>query len=133
MSIYDVKPAGVNPGGEVLAKHGNKRPTRLGGQKPPPQMIQLLYKIVGRGTRLMAELKPGDQVGMIAPLGHGFFVEEYWTPQGEQTKSCTWQAASASRHCFFPQRIWLEAGFDRGFSSGAGQKRIWWASTNSSL
>ncbi|MGD0693775.1 MAG: dihydroorotate dehydrogenase electron transfer subunit [Terriglobia bacterium] len=82
MSIYDVKPAGVNPGGEVLAKHGNKRPTRLGGQKPPPQMIQLLYKIVGRGTRLMAELKPGDQVGMIAPLGHGFFVEEYLDAAG---------------------------------------------------
>jgi dihydroorotate dehydrogenase electron transfer subunit len=32
---------------------------------------------VGRGTRLMAELKPGDRVGLIAPLGHGFFVEDY--------------------------------------------------------
>jgi len=25
----------------------------------------------------MAELKPGDRVGMLAPLGHGFFQEEY--------------------------------------------------------
>ena len=39
--------------------------------------MQLLYKVVGRGTRLMAELKPGDRVGMLAPLGHGFFQEEY--------------------------------------------------------
>src|SRR5437870_10500952 len=39
--------------------------------------MQLLYEVVGRGTRLMAELKPGDRVGMLAPLGHGFFREEY--------------------------------------------------------
>jgi dihydroorotate dehydrogenase electron transfer subunit len=42
-----------------------------------PEVIQLLYKIVGRGTRLMALLKPGDQVELLAPLGHGFFEEEY--------------------------------------------------------
>lgn len=61
MSIYDVKPG--------------KRKT--GGHRPPLQIIQLLYKIVGRGTRLMAALKPGDRVGLLAPLGHGFFTEEY--------------------------------------------------------
>jgi dihydroorotate dehydrogenase electron transfer subunit len=43
-----------------------------------PAIIQLLYKVVGRGTRLMAELGPGDQVGLLAPLGHGFFAEEYF-------------------------------------------------------
>ncbi len=42
-----------------------------------PEIIRLLYKIVGRGTRMMAELKPADRVGLIAPLGHGFFEEEY--------------------------------------------------------
>lgn len=66
MSIYDVKPA--------RSKIRGARQAKL---RPSPQIIQLLYKIVGRGTRLMAELKPGDRVGMIAPLGHGFFVEEY--------------------------------------------------------
>jgi dihydroorotate dehydrogenase electron transfer subunit len=64
MSIYDVVPAG-----------------RRGGSRTPPTgkpaIIQLLYKIVGRGTRLMAELRPGGRVGIIAPLGHGFFEEEY--------------------------------------------------------
>src|SRR5208282_3455310 len=56
--------------------------TRHGGQtgpsrQAPPRILQLLYKIVGRGTRLMAELRPGDKVGLLAPLGHGFFEEEY--------------------------------------------------------
>lgn len=74
MSIYDVKSqAGADlsglrrPGGSAPAS----APTR------PPSVVQLLYKIVGRGTRLMAELKPGDRVGLIAPLGHGFFQDEY--------------------------------------------------------
>jgi dihydroorotate dehydrogenase electron transfer subunit len=67
MSIYDVKPASMKTA--ALAKTGKRQ--------PPLQIIQLLYKIVGRGTRLMAGLKPGDKVGLLAPLGHGFFAEEY--------------------------------------------------------
>lgn len=63
MSIYDLMP------GEIT------------GQKPDNStsatIIRLLYKVVGRGTRLMAALKPGDQVELLAPLGHGFFEEEY--------------------------------------------------------
>ncbi len=60
MSIYDDQPAA----GETAAP----------GQ---PAVIQLLYKIVGQGTRLMARLKPGERVGLLGPLGHGFFAEEY--------------------------------------------------------
>jgi dihydroorotate dehydrogenase electron transfer subunit len=59
MSIYDLKPA------------------RGRGQRGQPEVIQFLYKVVGRGTRLMAELKPGDPIGVLAPLGHGFYAEEY--------------------------------------------------------
>jgi dihydroorotate dehydrogenase electron transfer subunit len=59
MSIYDVVPS------------------RAGKQTQKPENLQILYKIVGRGTRLMADLKAGDQVGVLAPLGHGFFAEEY--------------------------------------------------------
>jgi dihydroorotate dehydrogenase electron transfer subunit len=59
MSIYDVVSAGR-------------------GRTPrQPEVIQLLYKIVGRGTRLMASLKTGDRVELLAPLGHGFLGEEY--------------------------------------------------------
>jgi dihydroorotate dehydrogenase electron transfer subunit len=67
MSIYDVAPAKSKAGGLARA-------SRLRSQL---QIIQLLYKIVGRGTRLMADLMPGDKVGLLAPLGHGFFAEEY--------------------------------------------------------
>jgi len=63
MSIYDVVPR---------ASEG--RPT---SNSSSPAYIRLLYKIVGRGTRLMSELKPGDRVELLAPLGHGFFEEEY--------------------------------------------------------
>jgi len=64
MSIFDIK-----------ASDGHRAAPR----KPPPspRIIQFLYKVVGRGTRLMAELRPGDKVGLMAPLGHGFFDEEY--------------------------------------------------------
>jgi dihydroorotate dehydrogenase electron transfer subunit len=64
MSIYDVKPS-----------DGRRGRGRL-------KVIQFLYKVVGRGTRLMAELRPGDALGLLAPLGHGFFEEEY-LPQAE--------------------------------------------------
>lgn len=58
MSIYDVKAAGADSGNGAA-------------------VLQFLYKVVGRGTRLMAELKPGDETGLLAPLGHGFFEEDY--------------------------------------------------------
>ncbi|MGH9403547.1 MAG: dihydroorotate dehydrogenase electron transfer subunit [Terriglobia bacterium] len=64
MSIYDVKPA---------ANRTADQPSTANS----PTIIQLLYKVVGRGTQLMAELKPGDETGLLAPLGHGFFEEEY--------------------------------------------------------
>jgi len=63
MSIYDVRPA--ESAQSVVTRDGF------------PQIVRLLYKIVGQGTRLMAELKPGDRVGLLGPLGHGFFEEEY--------------------------------------------------------
>lgn len=61
MSIYDVKAASGAPANGAA----------------PPTILQFLYKVVGRGTRLMAELKPGDEMDLLAPLGHGFFEEEY--------------------------------------------------------
>jgi dihydroorotate dehydrogenase electron transfer subunit len=60
MSVYDVRPA-----------------KRNGKGKPKLEVIELLYKVVGRGTKLMAELRPGDEVGLLAPLGHGFESAEY--------------------------------------------------------
>ena len=34
--------------------------------------ISLLYRVVGRGTRRLAELREGDEVDLVGPLGNGF-------------------------------------------------------------
>jgi dihydroorotate dehydrogenase electron transfer subunit len=43
----------------------------LRGEGGPP-LVELLYKVVGRGTALMAALRPGDRVRLVGPLGRGF-------------------------------------------------------------
>ncbi len=37
--------------------------------------IELLYRVVGRGTTLMAEARPGQTIPLVGPLGRGFPVE----------------------------------------------------------
>lgn len=34
--------------------------------------LEVVYKVVGRGTRFMTLLRPGDELDIIGPLGHGF-------------------------------------------------------------
>ncbi len=34
--------------------------------------IEIIYKVVGKGTGLMTNLKPGDTVDLLGPLGNGF-------------------------------------------------------------
>ncbi|MDP3787496.1 MAG: dihydroorotate dehydrogenase electron transfer subunit [Candidatus Omnitrophota bacterium] len=36
--------------------------------------FQVLYEVVGKGTRLLSELKPGNKVDVLGPLGNGFTV-----------------------------------------------------------
>jgi dihydroorotate dehydrogenase electron transfer subunit len=37
-----------------------------------PERIQILHKIVGRGTDRLARLRPGESVQVLGPLGRGF-------------------------------------------------------------
>lgn len=37
---------------------------------------QLLYQVLGHGTRVLAEKRPGERMDAIGPLGHGFFVPD---------------------------------------------------------
>lgn len=39
---------------------------------PPKEFVEIVYKVVGRGTTIMAELHEGDRVEMLGPLGNGF-------------------------------------------------------------
>lgn len=34
--------------------------------------IKILFKVVGKGTRIMAGLNPGQYLDLVGPLGHGF-------------------------------------------------------------
>jgi dihydroorotate dehydrogenase electron transfer subunit len=38
--------------------------------------IELLAKVVGRGTRAMSELAPGAERALLGPLGHGFHLPD---------------------------------------------------------
>jgi dihydroorotate dehydrogenase electron transfer subunit len=40
--------------------------------------IEFLYKCVGRGTRGLATLRPGDKLNMVGPLGVGFKLDPAW-------------------------------------------------------
>lgn len=36
--------------------------------------VSILYKVVGRGTEVLARMRPGEQLSVLGPLGHGFSV-----------------------------------------------------------
>src|SRR5687768_16359324 len=36
------------------------------------ERLEFLYKVVGRGTKGLAKLEPGDMLSMVGPLGVGF-------------------------------------------------------------
>ena len=40
--------------------------------------VEFLYKCVGRGTRGLATLQPGDRLNMVGPLGVGFHLDPAW-------------------------------------------------------
>ena len=41
---------------------------------PPREYLEILYKVVGQGTRVMSELHAGDRVELLGPLGNGFAI-----------------------------------------------------------
>ena len=38
---------------------------------PPKEFVEIVYKVVGSGTAIMAELHEGDRVELLGPLGNG--------------------------------------------------------------
>jgi dihydroorotate dehydrogenase electron transfer subunit len=40
--------------------------------KQEPDGILVLYQVVGRGTRLMSQMTPGENFSLVGPLGRGF-------------------------------------------------------------
>lgn len=44
----------------------------LGVHKVHKEDISLLYRVVGRGTRVLSGRRPGEQIDILGPLGNGF-------------------------------------------------------------
>jgi len=108
MSIFDVQ---APEGGQARSR----RPA-------PPRTLQLLYKIVGRGTRLMAELKPGDKVALLAPLGHGFFEEDYLPRAHESDEILHVGGGIGIAALLLPAKQLADAGFKQRLFFGARTK-----------
>ena len=51
-----------------------RRPLSLMRVNPRESWIEILYKAVGEGTRLLARRKPGDRISSIGPIGQPFQV-----------------------------------------------------------
>ena len=104
MSIFDVQAS---------------RPDHTGPSRKAPRILQLLYKIVGRGTRVMSELRPGDQVGLLAPLGHGFFAEEFLPRAREADEILHVAGGIGIAALLLPAKQLAEAGFKQRLFFGA--------------
>jgi len=69
--------AAASPGQFVMIRAGSamepllRRPFSIGGTLRG-SLLLILYKVVGRGTALMAEVKKGERLAVLGPLGRGF-------------------------------------------------------------
>jgi len=52
-----------------------RRPISIADVNPDNGILTLIYRIVGQGTSLLAEVKPGGQLDIMGPLGNGFSLE----------------------------------------------------------
>jgi dihydroorotate dehydrogenase electron transfer subunit len=109
MSIYDLK--GPNSDGKHVRQLTDS-----------PRILQFLYKVVGHGTRLMSELKPGDKVGLLAPLGHGFFEEEYLPRAHEADEILHVAGGIGIAALLLPAKRLAEAGFRQRLFMGGRSK-----------
>jgi dihydroorotate dehydrogenase electron transfer subunit len=55
-----------------------RRPQSVYRINRPKGRIEFLYKCVGRGTRGLATLEPGETLNMVGPLGVGFGLDPAW-------------------------------------------------------
>jgi dihydroorotate dehydrogenase electron transfer subunit len=46
----------------------------------PPRRLQILYKVIGHGTRMLSRQPPGATLAMLGPLGRGFRLPKHRTP-----------------------------------------------------
>jgi dihydroorotate dehydrogenase electron transfer subunit len=69
--------ATAKPGQFVMVRCGGDTvvPRPLSVHRVDGDGLALLFSVVGKGTRRLAELKKGDTLDIFGPLGNGFFVK----------------------------------------------------------
>jgi len=73
----------VLPGQFVNLKISNReelllrRPFSVARMKADRSRIDIIYRVIGKGTSAMAGLKFGDEVDLLGPLGRGFHLPDY--------------------------------------------------------
>lgn len=55
-----------------MAVYRDLGPVDSGPEGVEERAVELLYRVVGRGTTLLADAEPGDRVSIVGPLGQGF-------------------------------------------------------------
>ena len=66
------------PGQFLLVRVANtldpllRRPFSFHRLLPTDGMLEILYKVVGRGTLMLSRCRPGTRLNVIGPLGNGF-------------------------------------------------------------
>lgn len=72
-------PAPIRPGQFAMLKpHGGYEPLlrrAMAYYRCDGPAVEFIYQILGRGTRALASLGPGDQVDILGPLGNTFDVD----------------------------------------------------------
>lgn len=53
-----------------------RRPISLHGIDYKAGTVSLLYQVVGQGTRLLSEMRVGDEIDIMGPLGQGFTIPD---------------------------------------------------------
>ncbi len=56
-------------------QHPLRRPLSIMRVSPSSGWVDILYKVVGQGTRLLAQRKPGESISLLGPIGKSFNVE----------------------------------------------------------
>ncbi len=73
---------GAKPGQYLHIKVGKgidpilRRPISIGRIDKDKGSISLIYQIIGKGTKKIAEMKQGEDIDVIGPLGNGFEIFE---------------------------------------------------------
>ena len=53
-----------------------RRPFSIAMTRPEQSSLEVVYQVVGKGTKAMVNLKPNDLVDLMGPFGRGFAIAE---------------------------------------------------------